>query len=271
VLLPRALKQVLRFRLCWPGVIDLHSHILPGVDDGVQTLEEARDLARRAAEDGVTAIAATPHVRADYPTTAARMEQGVEELRRDFAAHGINVEILRGGELDLERLGLIEEGELRRFTIAGGDQYLLLEFPYYGWPLALEPTIVSLRSRRLTAIVAHPERNADVQDRPERLEAAVDLGALIQVTAASVDGRLGQTSKRTAERLIELGLVHMIASDAHHPEIREAGLAAAAEAIGDPSLARYLTLEVPQAVVEGEPVERPPRRKRGRRRRMLPF
>ena len=218
-------------------------------------------MARRAAADGVTAIAATPHVRADYPTSADRMERGVDELRRDFSEQGIDVEVLSGGEIDLERLPTISEDELRRFSLAGGGRYLLVEFPYYGWPLALEPTIWSLKSQRLTAVIAHPERNADVQERPERLEAAVDMGALVQVTAASVDGRLGRTSKRTAERLIELGLVHMIASDAHHPEIRETGLAAAAESVGDESLARYLTFEVPQAVVEGEYVERPPRRR----------
>jgi protein-tyrosine phosphatase len=246
-------------------VIDLHAHILPGVDDGVQTLEEARELARRAAEDGITAIAATPHVRADYPTSAAQMEHGVDELRRDFAEQGIEVEILRGGEIDLERLPMLDDAELHRFSLAGGGRYLLVEFPYYGWPLALEPTILSLRSHGLNAIVAHPERSAEVQDRPERLEAAVEMGALIQVTAASLDGRLGRTALRTAERLIELGLVHMIASDAHHPEVREAGLAAAANAVGDAVLARYLTVEVPQAVVFGAEIDKPPRKRaRGR-------
>ena len=103
-------------------------------------------------------------------------------------------------------------------------------------------------------MLAHPERNPEVQDRPARVEALVEAGALVQVTGASLDGRLGRASKLTAKRLLELGLVHVLASDAHGPHIREGGLAAAAEAVGDDGLARYLTREAPAAIVAGEPV-----------------
>ena len=198
-------------------MIDLHSHILPGLDDGSRTVEDARALARRAAEDGVTAIAATPHVRSDYPTRAEEMERGVSRLREDFLAEGIDVEVLPGGEIDLGMLASLDDDGLRRFTLAQSGRYLLLEFPYTGWPAGLEETVYGLGLRGLLPILAHPERNREVQSKPERLAEAVRMGALVQLTAASLDGRIGRSSQAAANKLLELGLAHVLASDAHTP------------------------------------------------------
>jgi protein-tyrosine phosphatase len=246
-------------------MIDLHSHILPGLDDGARTVDDSRALARRAAADGVTAIVATPHVRSDYPTRPEEMERGVTRLRGDFLAEGIDVEVLPGGEVDLGMLASLDDDGLRRFTLAQSGRYLLLEFPYRGWPAGLEETVYGLGLRGLVPVLAHPERNREVQSKPARLAEAVRLGALVQVTAASVDGRIGRSSQVAADKLFELGLAHVLASDAHIPEIREAGLAAAAEALSDESLARFLTVEAPGAIVAGEPVPEPPRKARRRR------
>jgi protein-tyrosine phosphatase len=236
------------------GVIDLHCHILPGVDDGVRSTEEARELAARAAEEGVVAIAATPHVRVDFPTTAERMEEGVDALRADFAAQGIRVDVLHGGEIELARLWEIPRPELMRLSLAQTGRYLLLEFPYRGWPLALDSAIRALRRMAVSPLLAHPERNPEVQDRPERLRSLVEAGALIQITAASLDGRLDRASQHSAHRLLELGFVHVLASDAHGPHIREAGLGAAAATLEDAILARYLTTDAPSAIIAGAPL-----------------
>jgi protein-tyrosine phosphatase len=246
-------------------MIDLHSHILPGLDDGVQTIEEARALARRAAEDGITAIAGTPHVRMDYPTRAEQMEAGVADLRRDFAAQRIPIEVLHGGELDLEAAAALDRDVLHRFTLAQSGRYLVLEFPYRGWPLTLEERIFELQVQGFVPVIAHPERNREVQVNPERLAESVRRGALVQVTAASVDGRLGREPRRAAERLLRLELVHLLASDSHAPDVRETGLAAAAAALRDDGLARFLTVDAPAAIVAGEDLPRPPRRRRRRR------
>ena len=131
-------------------MIDLHSHILPGVDDGARTLMEARELARLAAADGVEAIAATPHVRPDFPTTAEVMEEGVAELRADFEEEGIPVQVLHGGEIDVGLLWAILPEELARLTIAQTGRYLLLEFPYRSWPLALDSAVSGLVQRGIT-------------------------------------------------------------------------------------------------------------------------
>ena len=251
------------------AVIDLHSHILPGLDDGSRTVEDARELALRSAADGVTAIAATPHVRADYPTRPEEMERGVLALREDFVEQGIPVEVLHGGELDLVMLGSLSDDDLRRFSLARSQRYLLLEFPYSGWPSGLEETVYGLGLRGFVSVLAHPERNREAQADPGRLAEAVRLGALVQLTAASVEGRIGRSSQKAASRLLGAGLAHVLASDAHTPEIREAGLAEAAEAVADDRLAAYLTVEVPGAIVAGEAVPGPPPRPKRPRRFLL--
>jgi protein-tyrosine phosphatase len=246
-------------------VIDLHSHVLPGVDDGARTLEDSRELARRAASEGITVIAATPHVRADYPTTADRMEAGVASLRTDFAEQMIPVEILHGGEIDLDALRDLSQDDLRRFTIAQSGRFLLVEFPYRGWPLDLGQRLFDLALHGIAPILAHPERNPEVQADPGRLGQFVERGAFVQITAASLEGRIGRSSRKAAEDLLDAGHAHLLASDAHIPEIREVGLAGAVDALADDELASYLTETVPAAIVAGEALPPPPLRKRRRR------
>lgn len=245
-------------------MIDLHSHILPGLDDGPDSLEEAVEVARESVAGGVTAIAATPHVRADYPTRADEMERGVVGLRAELERLHVRLDVLLGGEIDLEWLPRLEQEELDRFTLAQTGRYLLLEFPYSGWPLALESVILSLRKRGITPVLAHPERNPDVQIDPMRLEMAVSAGAIVQATASSLTGHVGRGARRTVKRLLAEGLVHLLASDAHGLALRMPRLAEAAEDVGDPALARHLTFEAPQAIVAGDPLPAPPPLRRRR-------
>ncbi len=244
-------------------MIDLHSHILPGLDDGARSLDDALGMAREAVADGITAIAATPHVRSDYPTRAAAMELGVEELRVALVRAGIELELLRGGEVALDRLDQLEADELARFGLGGSSSYLLLEFPYEGWPVALPSIVLGLRTRGITPVIAHPERSRAVQSDPERLRPVALSGALFQLTAASLDGRLGRRNRDAGFDLLERGFAHLIASDAHTPDIRGIGMSAAADAVGDPALAVWLTQTVPGAIVAAQPVPaRPPPGKR---------
>jgi protein-tyrosine phosphatase len=248
-------------------VIDLHSHILPGVDDGPDTLEQSLEIARAAVADGITVMAATPHVREDYPTDPDTMEEGVGQLRRALVAHGVPLDIRKGGEIAFERLQRLDDDSLRRFGLAGNPHVLLLEFPYYGWPLAAEQMLFTLRTRRYIPVLAHPERNGEVQSDPERLRPFVESGALVQVTAASLDGRLGRRPRDAAIDLVERGLAHMIASDAHAPTLRAVGMAAAAEAVGGGEVADWLVHGVPEAIVTGTALPPRPERKRGLFRR----
>jgi protein-tyrosine phosphatase len=251
-------------------VIDLHSHILPGLDDGVETVEDAVALARAAAEDGIRAIAATPHVRHDYPTTPDEMEERLRVVRGAVAEAGIPIRVLPGGEIALDRVLNLEESELNRFGLGGNPRVLLVEFPYAGWPLSLESRLFDLAARGFTTVLAHPERNRDVQRHPERLETVARNGTLLQVTAASLEGRLGRGAQAAARGLVEDGLAHLLASDAHAPSVRAVGLRAAAEMVGDPALAQWLTQDVPAALVAGTAIPlRPdvrPRRRHAIRR-----
>jgi protein-tyrosine phosphatase len=205
-------------------VIDLHSHILPGLDDGAAKMEDALAIAQAAVADGISLVAATPHVREDYPTTPEQMERQVELVRRQLRESGLALELLPGGEIALDRLPELGDDELRRFGLAGNPKYVLLETPYLGWPLALEETLFQLELRGFRVVLAHPERNGDVQASPELLAPLVERGLLVQLTAASLDGRLGEGPRKTSLRLLELGLVHLLASDAHAPTLRQIGM-----------------------------------------------
>ena len=244
-------------------LIDLHSHILPGLDDGAGGLEQALGIAEAAAADGIRVIAATPHVRADYPTSPQQMEQSLDSLRRGLCAADIAIELLPGGEIALDWLPQLGEDDLRRFGLGGNARCLLLETPYFGWPLGIEETLFRLQLRGFTVVLAHPERNPEVQARPELLATIVGRGTLVQLTAASLDGRIGRQPQETALRLLELGLAHLLASDAHAPTVRQIGMSAAARAVGDENLARWLTEDVPAALVGGSNI--PPRPERRRR------
>ena len=238
-------------------MIDLHSHILRGIDDGARSLSDSLEIARAAVADGISAIAGTPHVRDDWPTDAGVMEYRVAELRAELEQAGIALDVRHGGELAIEWLTKLPVDELRRFGLGGNPRYLLVETPYYGWPLGLADSLFALRAQGITPVLAHPERNAEVQAHPERLVQLVESGVLVQVTAASVDGRIGKRAEECGLRLIEDGLVHLLASDAHHASVREVGMSAAAKAAGGGALGRWLTWDVPAAIIGDTPI--PPR------------
>jgi protein-tyrosine phosphatase len=242
-------------------MIDLHSHILPGIDDGARTLAESVEIARAALDDGITVIAGTPHVRDDWPTDAETMEQRLAELRAELEAARVPLDVRAGGEIALDWTVRLPVAELRRFGL-GGSRYVLVETPYHGWPLQLPNVLISLRDQGVLPVLAHPERNVEVQTRPERLGPLVEAGVLVQVTAASVDGRIGRRARECGLRLVRDGLAHMLASDAHHASVRAVGLSAAGDAVGGGALAEWLTKDVPAAVLAD--AEIPPRPSSGR-------
>jgi protein-tyrosine phosphatase len=252
-----------------PQVIDLHAHVLPGLDDGARTIDESADILALAASEGVTAVAATPHVRHDFPTRPEQMEHGVASLRHELDARGIALTLLPGGELDYEEVAGRTTEELRRFALAGNDRYLLVEFPYVGWPLQLPAEVERLLVAGIVPVLAHPERNSAVAEQPRVLAPMVEAGALVQLTASSVTGGFGRGVRRVAHELLESGLAQLIATDLHAPALGRAGLAAAAAAVSDESLSRWLVQDVPAAIVNDTPVPDRPVPPARRRRRPL--
>ena len=239
-------------------MIDLHSHILPAVDDGARNIGESLSIARAAAHDGTTVIAATPHVRFDYPTTPEEIRSGVETLNELLVREHVPVRVVPGAELDLARLRELELDELDAYGLGGNPRVLLVECPYRGWPEDLFDQIGRLRGAGLTVVLAHPERNDAVHRDLALIDLAVASGALIQVTAGSLVGEAGRKSRRTAEAFLARGLCHLLASDVHGPGVRRTLLGAARGHVGDDRLARWLTEDVPGAILAGgELPERP--------------
>ena len=243
-------------------MIDLHSHILHGIDDGARSLEDSLEIARAAVADGIRVIAGTPHVRDDWPTAPGVMEDRVAELADALHRAGIRLDVRPGGEIAVEWLSRLPLDELKRFGLGGNPRYLLVETPYYGWPLALADSLFSLRACGITPVLAHPERNLEVQIHPDLLVQLVEGGVLVQVTSASLDGRIGKRPQQCAHRLIDAGLVHLLASDAHHASIREVGMSSAAKKVGG-KLARWLTYDVPAAIIRDQPIPRRPQKRGG--------
>jgi protein-tyrosine phosphatase len=240
------------------AMVDLHFHILPGLDDGPPDMARSLELARAAQADGVQIVAATPHLREDHP--AVRVEAlagGCSALNEAIAAADIALEVVPGGELDV--LWVQEAGtealRLASFGQAGTD--VLLETPYGAIGPAFEAAIDRLWSLDYRVLLAHPERNRTFQQRPERLAELVRRGLLVQVTAGSLTSRDART-RAAGLNLIESGLAHVIASDAHRatefrPPNLASGVAAAAAAIG-PARARAMVLDAPLAILAGAPL-----------------
>ena len=192
-------------------MIDLHCHILPGIDDGARDLDDALAMARQAAADGIEVICATPHIRHDHDVRIHELERRVLDLQAALDAAGIEVRIARGGEVAETILDSLTDMELEAVALAGG-KWVLLE-PRPG-PLSehLIAGIEQLGERGYRAVVAHPERHG-APDLEQRLARAVERGALVQATAAALaDGGDGAA---WLTQLAHDGLVHLLASDAH--------------------------------------------------------
>ncbi len=196
-------------------MIDIHLHILPGVDDGPATIDESLALARALVDEGVHAAVATPHYNDEFPHLSADdVAQRVEALQRELDHHDIPLRVFPGHEV-LIRPGLVEDVEARRVATLNGSRYLLLELYVSTWLPTTERVVFELLAHGITPIIAHPERYRAVQEDPGRLAKLIQQGALAQLTASSLVGAQGNTARRCAEGLLKRGLVQFIASDAH--------------------------------------------------------
>lgn len=245
-------------------MIDLHCHLLPGIDDGPATTAASLDMARMAWDAGTRTIVATPHMLERYPTTPAQVAEGISRLRPHLDEAGIAIEVRSGGEIALDFLARMSDDDLLAGTLGGpGKRWLLLEMPFRGWPLQLPEILRGLEMRGLGAVIAHPERAEAVQRAPHRMRDIVGLGALVQITAASVTGENGVAARRAAAALLRDGTAHFLASDAHstgwRPPVLGDGLAAAAEALKTtPDDLGWMVEEGPRQVIAGLAVK-PPR------------
>lgn len=197
-------------------MIDIHCHILPGIDDGSQSMEDTIEMARAAVDEGIHTIIATPHHRnSKYENPKELIIPQVDAVNQVLINEGIDLKVLPGQEVRLygELVEGIEKNEILNLN---HTQYLFIEFPSNHVPRYAETLLFDLQLQEITPIIVHPERNQEIIERPEVLYNLVKKGALTQVTASSVSGHFGKKIRNFSFQLIEANLTHFIASDAHN-------------------------------------------------------
>jgi protein-tyrosine phosphatase len=231
-------------------VIDLHCHVLRGIDDGPRTIQDSLAVAVAAASAGSRTLVATSHVSWEYPNRAVTLARLVDELNARLRGDGMALEVLPGAEIAMTRVADIAPEELSRLTLGGG-KWLLLEPPFTVVATGLDIVIAQLQGRGYQVVLAHPERCPAFHRDRSMLEALVHSGVLTSVTAGSLDGRFGSAVRRFSLELVRDRLVHNVASDAHDDSRRPPTIAAELERAGLDSLTGWLTQAVPAAILDG--------------------
>jgi protein-tyrosine phosphatase len=225
-------------------MIDIHCHILPGLDDGARDLEEALQMAELAVNEGIRTIIATPHhANGAYDNESTIIMSAVQSLNYALLERGIPLVVSPGQEIRLYQ-DLIEGVQSHECIPLNQGQYILIELPSSHVPKNTKDIIYELQVEGMRPIIAHPERNREIADDPDVLLALVEQGALSQVTAHSINGHFGAKVKKLSVDLCQRNLAHFVASDAHHPKLRPFGLREAmnviAAELGESSRERFL-------------------------------
>jgi protein-tyrosine phosphatase len=238
-------------------MIDLHCHVLPGIDDGPEKIESSLALARAAAALGTRTLVATPHVNRRFPNDPASIGRLVDQLNRRLREDDVALEILAGGEIAMTYAPNLSPGELTRLRIGTG-RWLLIEPSFTREIAGLEALVADLHDAGHRVLLAHPERCTAFHRDPLLLASLVQRGVLTSITAGSLVGRFGEHVRRFAMQLAREGLIHNVASDAHDRTRRPPGMAEEIERAGLGALGEWFTQTVPAAILNGAE-EVPPR------------
>jgi len=215
-------------------VLDLHCHLLPGVDDGPQTMAEAVALARYAVADGIRAAVLTSHIHPGrYANNRTSLQQTLKAFEAQLAAESIPLKVRLGAEARFsdELLDLLAAGELPFLGEVDGYRILLLEFPHEMLPVGADKLVTLLLRQKIRPLIAHPERNKTVMAKLDRLEPFVRLGCWLQITADSLAGGFGPAAESTAWAIFEAGWNCVLASDGHNLAHRPPRLSAGRDAL----------------------------------------
>lgn len=225
-------------------MIDLHCHLLPGIDDGPTELELSLTMARAAVADGITITACTPHIYPGlYENDAAGIERAIAALRIELARAGIPLQLVAGADTHLAP-DMVDGLRRGRIPTLGGSRYFLFEPPHHVAPARMDEMIFSLMTGGYLPVVTHPERLSWIEENYEIFPRMVKAGAWMQITSGSLTGRFGRRPKYWAERMLDEGLVHILATDAHNMARRGPWLAegreAAAQRVGSAEALRLV-------------------------------
>ena len=237
-------------------MIDLHCHLLPGLDDGATTIEDSVAMAEVAVRAGTRVVVATPHVSFDYPNDAPRIRTAAQVLNARLHAMEIALDVRVGAEIALARLLDLDTDTIASLTL-DGTRWLLVEPPFTVVVAGIDTFLEQIQGLGYQILIAHPERCPAFHRDRSLLERVVDAGALTSITAASITGGFGTVVQRFAIDLLRTGLVHNVASDAHDLAKRPPILSDALISSEVAPLAIWLTESVPEAILNGRVV--PPR------------
>ena len=209
-------------------MIDLHSHILPGVDDGSPDLANSLAMARMAVDDGIKVMACTPHFMPGlYNNDATDIKQRVETFAKELANHNIPLRVVVGGDVHI-RSDIVDVLKTKRAPTLHDTRYVLLEPPQVVKPLRFEELVSKMVEAGFIPIITHPERLSWIEQHSAILRPLILAGAWMQITAGSLTGRFGKRAQYWAQRLLQTGQVHIMSTDAHNLGSRPPRLAHAA-------------------------------------------
>ncbi len=239
------------------GFIDIHCHILPGLDDGAKDMAQTLEMLRLAAKDGVEGIVASPHIKCGvYDNSRQTITQAICGLNGSAKKNG--VELYQGADIYISR-GLIEDVRKGVLPLINDRNYLLLELPDYVLPpiSEIEKMIAGLKVNGVTPVITHPERNLAILEDVSIAGKLIKAGAVCQLTAGSITGRFGAAVRKASFRMLKKSLVHAIASDAHDTRSRPPILSEAHSVVASKfgqSLANDLFILNPRSILNGDPL-----------------
>lgn len=206
-------------------MIDIHSHIIPGIDDGSKSMEMTLEMLRNAEKDGTSDIIATPHYLLEYgETEISEVKALVEEINSIINNEGINLRVYSGQEVYYTE-NIIQNYIEGKIGTLNDSKYMLIEFPMRKFDDNILDVIYELQVRDIIPIIAHPERYMPIMEKPSYINKFIDEGYLFQMNGGSLEGKFGEKIKKTAEILLENGVYNFIGSDAHNTKNRTIGLA----------------------------------------------
>lgn len=238
-------------------MIDIHNHLLPGLDDGSPDLDTSVAMCRMAEADGITHIACTPHANYRYTYDPFHTEDLLNQLRSRLTEEGVSITLLRAADFHLSYENIQEAiADPARFSIAGRG-YIMAELPDFGSFGNFGETFYQLQVAGLTPVLTHPERNSTLQEDSSWLDTWLQQGVLMQVTATSLTGGMGRRAQKMAHAMLARRHVHFVATDAHNLTSRPPRLQAAFDDVArrtSPAIAEALFRTNPRCAIEGRPL-----------------
>ncbi|OAB32924.1 tyrosine-protein phosphatase [Paenibacillus glacialis] len=238
-------------------MIDIHTHILPGVDDGAKNWNDTLNMAKAAVAEGITTLIATPHhANGKYMNTAIEVIERTRQINEQLIVEGVPITIRSGQEIRLHG-DWLDSWYRKELLPLADSRYVLIELPSSRIPKELYELIYELNILNMKPIIAHPERNAEIMKHPDRLANLIERGAWAQVTTHSLLGGFGKRIEKLAWTLCKRGLIHIVSSDAHHVERRGFRLREAYNVIGDVMGEQWQNyfLNNAQCVIDDRPFE----------------